>query len=178
MKKLLLSALALVTLACGPATPQPQAIDSLFVANNEIGTWVEDTSVGTAGVETARTRDAVYALINGDAEPFIAKGFIAFARERYRKDSYTADLRVWQMKDATVAKDTYDSLVVDAAAYKSNNWTAVTIGDAGRIADTGSTWWVNARKGAYVIEVKAQPKDSTTEADAQAFATAVAGKIR
>lgn len=167
---------ALVMIGCGP-TPS-QAIDTLFVKDNEIGTWVEDTSLGSAGVETARTRDGVYALVNGDAEPFIAKGFVAFARERYRSGSYTADVRVWQMKDAAVARDTYSSLVTDVSAYKANTWTDVAIGEAGRIADTGTTWWVNAKKAAYVIEVKAQPRDATSETDSKAFATAVASKIR
>lgn len=176
MKKLSLC-LALALVACGPSTPPPPTLEELFPANNEVGAWTEDTSSGAAGVETAKTTDEVFALINGDAQAFVDRGFVAFGRERYTDGTHLIDLRVWQLKSSTAAMATYDALVLDAPTYKANTWTELTVGHGGRIADTGSTWWVNAHDGVYIIEVKAQPKDDTSRADAEAFAKAVADKI-
>lgn len=170
MRALLFAAAVSLAVGCGPAAPP--AIDGFFPADSAVGSWVKDPASPT--VQVAKTNTAIEALINGDAAPFIAKGTVAFAWGKYQSGAYRIDARVWQMKSTANATETFAYLLTDAPLYKANTWTDVTIGEAGRIADTGSTWWVNARKGSYILEVKASAKDATTRADAEAFAKAMA----
>lgn len=165
-----------VFLACDPGTPAV-TLDSFFPKANEVGGYAENTALGKPGVQIAKTTTAIQGLVNGDAGPFLEKGTIAFAWERYVSGTYELDARVWQMKNAANCTETYDFLVTDAALYAANTWVALSVGVAGRIADTGTSWWVNARKGAYIIEVRVTPKDDTSRADVEAFAKAMAGKI-
>ena len=67
--------------------------------------------------------------------------------------------------------------MANASQYKAVTWTDLAVGDAGRIADTGTTWWLNSRKGAYIIEAKISPLDATSRADIEALGIAVAAKI-
>lgn len=168
-------AAALTLVACG--TPAPSGIETFFPTANEVGGYAEDTSVGKAGVETAKTAAAMEALIDGDAAPFTEKGAVAFAWERYVSGTYKLDARVWQMKDASNTTDTYNHLVANVSLYKANTWTDLAVGEAGRIADTGSAWWLNARKGKYLIEVKIVGKDATSRADIETFGKAMAAKL-
>ena len=45
------------------------------------------------------------------------------------------------------------------------------------MADTGSSWWFNARKGAFIIELKITPKNAATTTGIEAFAKAIVAKI-
>lgn len=176
MKSVLPSAaLCLFGLACGG--PAPATLESFFPAANAVGAYAEDTSVGKAGVEIAKTAAAMEALIDGDAAPFTEKGAVAFGWEHYVSGTYKLDARVWQMKDAANATDTYAYLVANVSLYKANTWNDVGVGEAGRIADTGSSWWLDARKGKYLVEVKIIGKDTTSRADIEAFAKAMVAKM-
>jgi len=179
MKRLLVVTFALLCFApgCGPANKPPAPIDSFFPKDNEVGTWVEDSSVGKAGVEVATTSKETTDLVDGAADPFIEKGMVGFAWQSYVKDTYKLDLRVWQFKSAAAAKEAYDWLFTNASLYKASTWSDLAVGDAGKVADTGGSWWLSARKGAYIIEAKILPKDATSRTDVEAIGTAVAGKI-
>ncbi|MHB8872520.1 MAG: hypothetical protein ACYC8T_02430 [Myxococcaceae bacterium] len=170
--------LAALTAACGPANTPPPSVESYFPKDNEVGAWVGGTTAGKTGVQVATTAKEAEALVNGDAAPFNDKGMVTFAWEKYAKDAYTLDLRVWQFKDASAATDAYGHLVANASLYKAATWTDLAVGDAGRIADTGTTWWLNSHKGAFIIEAKINPKDATSRADIEALGIAVAAKIK
>ncbi len=172
-----LSAVFAATLlaACGPA--EPSGLGSYFPTTADAAGYTEDTSVGKAGVETARTAAAIEGLVDGDAAPFIEKGVVAFGWERYVKGTYKLDARLWQMKDASNATDTYNHLVANVTLYLAATWTDLAVGEAGRIADTGSSWWLNARKGKYIIEVRIVGKDTTSRADIETFAKAMVAKL-
>jgi hypothetical protein len=178
MNRLFASA-CLALAACGTTpTPAAPAIDKLFPAANEVGTWAEDTTVGKAGVEVAKSGTAIESLINGDGAPFIEKGALALGWEHYLAGASKLDARVFQMKTAANAQETWDHLVANVSLYKANTWTTVTAtGDAARVADTGSSWWFNARKGAFIVELKITPKDATTRTEVETFAKAMVGKV-
>ena len=64
---------ALALIGCPPPDENGEElpdIEELFPADNEVGSWVEDTSTGTAGVEVARTYDEAWELVDGDADSF------------------------------------------------------------------------------------------------------------
>jgi hypothetical protein len=173
LRSTLLAAAVFLASGCGPAAPA--AIDSFFPKDNTIGTYALEASTPT--VQVAKSATAMENLIDGDAAPFIARGAAALGWAKYASGAYRLDARVWQMKSATNATETYNALVTDVALYQANTWTALSVGEAGRIADTGSSWWLNARKGAYLIEVKVTAKDATSRTDAESFAAALAKAI-
>lgn len=174
MKTLLAAAATTLFLACGTATT-PASVADYFPKDNAVGAYVTDTTL--PGLQVAKSAVQIEGLIDGDATPFLEKGALALGWNRYVAGTYKLDARVWQMKSATNATETFDSLVASASLYKANTWTTLAVGGAGRIADTGSSWWVNARKGAYIIEVKVTAKDATSRSDVEAFALAIAAKM-
>lgn len=161
---------ALFAAGCGPAAPP--SIDSFFPQDNAIGSYALEAS--SPKVQVAKSSTAMESLINGDAAPYITKGAAALGWGKYASGAYRLDARVWQLKSAASATETYDYLVSDVALYQANTWTTLSVGEAGRVADTGSSWWLNARKGSYIIEVKVTAKDATSRTDAESFATAMA----
>ena len=165
-------------LACPPADDDDDsvAIASLFPANNEVGTWVEDTSLGSAGVQVSNSAAQAQADVDGDADSF-EDTMVAFAREFYTSGTHTMELRVWQMQDAAACTAVYDDLVVNDPLYTPNTWSAVSLGEAGRVADTGSQWWHNVRKAAYHVEAKTQSNDADGKSGAEAMIGAVLAKI-
>jgi len=172
MRTLLLSFGALVAVGCGPTTPSVTMAD-FFPADNEVGSYVKDST----GLQTAKGATAIEGLVDGAGSPFTAKGAQALGWMKYTSGTYKLDARVWQMKDAANATDTYTALLTDAPLYAANTWTDLAVGQAGRIADTGSSYWVSARKNAFLIEVVLQPKDTTSRADVETFAKAMVAKL-
>jgi len=170
-------ALAVTTHAGGcstePADDTPVEIDELFPGNNELGAWIEDTSVGGAGVEVANTPNEAEALINGDADPFTSHDFAKFARQNYIDGTRQLELRIWQMPTAAGATEIYDFLVANNSIYMASSWENVAIGAAGRASNTGASWWVNARSGAFYVESKINDITPEGRADAEAFVSAV-----
>ncbi len=177
MKRLLALAAALSALGCGPANKPPPAIESFFPADNEVAGWAEDASVGKPGVEVATTAKAATDLVDGAADPFVSQGMVGFAWQTYVKGTYQLDLRVWQFASAPAGADAFTWLFANASLYKANTWTDVAVGTSGKVSDTGSGWWLSANKGAYIIEAKVKPKDSTSRADVETVTAAVAGKM-
>ena len=74
-------------------------------------------------------------------------------------------------------------------AGTSEDWkpTTPTVGDASRIEDDGSHWWINFHKGVFYVEIKLDPStgpapdytpsDPDTKIEAVRFAQAVADKM-
>lgn len=166
----LVAAAALV--ACGSSTAV--SIGDLLPKGGEVSGYSVDPAL--PGLQVGKSAAAIEGLVNGDAAPFLEKGLLAFAWNRYASGTRKLDVRVWQMKSAAVASETYDALVVSASLYAANTWTAVSVGDAGRVANTGASYWINVRRGAYLVEVRGTPADDTSRADVEAFAKAIAAK--
>ena len=180
MNRLMISlAVCMLGGACGSSSV---AINTLMPAPADVAGWSEDAAQGTAGVAVARTPAEAEAFVDGDAAPFTAHSFIAFAWQQYTKDTYRLDLRIWQFADTAAATAIYDDLLTDSSLYSSAAWTPEAAGDAGRIADTGTSWWINTRKKGYYVEAKmttnppAAP-NATGRTDAEAFVNAVLAKI-
>ena len=177
-------ALTLATLGvgCGGDDDQPIDIESLFPADSAIGSFVEDGAAGAAGIEVANSAATIEALINGDAVPFNAAGFLVFARQHYTDGgSYSLEVRVYEMPDDATAASLYADLAINRDLYSTQVWSDLTIGAASRIANTnGTTWWLNAHKGAYYFEVRinqATTDDSVARGHGESFAGAIAAAI-
>jgi hypothetical protein len=173
---------AMFTAACGgdddPTLPN---ISTLFPANNEIGSWVEDTTTGTAGVEIATDETGIVALINGGAEPFLARNYNAFGIEYYTDGTYDLELRIWQFATAAISTEMYTALLTESSTHQSSNWDDNTLGAAGRVANTNTTWWFNTRDGAHLLEVtigeSGAAPDAASKTAGETFVNGVLGKL-
>ncbi len=180
---LALAAVALSSWACNGDDDDPlPAIETLFPANNAVGAFVEDTAIGAAGVETATDDAGVVALINGGAGPFLQRDYDAFAIEHYTDSTFDLELRVWQLASSAVATDLYTGLLTESSTHQASTWTDASLGDAGRIADTGATFWFNVRKGPYLLEQtiaydSGAVVDDPCKTAGQTFINAVLAKI-
>jgi len=172
---------ALLLTACPPPDDNGDGdempdIAELFPADNEIGSWVEDSSLGGAGVEVGRSFSEAEAIVNGDADSF--DGYmVAFAREYYTDGTAGLELRAYEMGDAAACTEAYDLLIVDNPLYSANTWDAASLGDAGRIADTGSHWFVNTRKKIFYVEAWIEPNDAPGKTAVESFVETVLEKI-
>jgi len=173
-------------LACSedPEITPPPAIDALMLKSGAVAGWDVDDTIcaktpcGT-GVEVAKSNAEAEALVNGDATPFEALGFDAFAIEYYKKGAVGAEARIWQMKAGTATgKAIYDYLVLNTSTYKTVTWTDLALGgEAGRIADTGTTLKTNAAKGVYFVEFVVRATDASARTDVEALAKAMVAKL-
>ena len=167
-------------IGCGgeDETPSLPDIETLFPANDAVGSWVEDiTPPKTAGIDTALSDSAVIGMVNGDADPFVSRGFVAFARQFYMDGTYTLEFRVWQMISKAEAKDVYAGLLTEVSQYDLT-WTALALGEEGRVGNTGSTWWINTHKNAYHVEASSiTPNDAAGQTAALNLVKAALTKI-
>jgi hypothetical protein len=146
--------------ACGSSSDTKTfEIKSAFPAASASGGWIEDpdaldfySQTNPAGVSVATTNAQATAMIDGDADPFTSRGFVAMGDEFYKNTiggtPATLELRVWQMPSTTVATSVYDAM---ASTY---TWTAASFGDAGRSRDTGVSWYYQVRKGVYFVDLR------------------------
>ncbi len=180
MKRLMISlAVCMLGSACGGSSV---AIDSLMPAPTAVAGWSEDPAQGNVVVAVARTPADAEALVDGDAAPFTQHNFTAFAWQQYMKDTYRLDLRIWQFVDTVAAKAIYDDLLKETLYSSAGTWNAEAVGDAGRIVDTGTSWWINTRKKGYYVEANMTTNppvapDANGRTDAEAFVNAVLAKI-
>ena len=175
MKRILIPALTLMVGAmfvvngCGSSDPETtpngtggstaKTIEDLVPKANDIPGWNLDSSnPKTAGQLAAfgKTKDDAEALIDGSAAAFFKAPYSSvLAWQNYsNSDGYTVDLHIWQLTTADLASALFTELAVDYPLYANNVWAALPgVGDEARITNTGTTWWINFRKGAYIVEV-------------------------
>lgn len=191
--KALLPFAGLFVLGCGPASV---SIPSLFPADGQSGggtaPQVSNYVAATGGLRTnqkqglnvAQGRTEIEKLIDGDADLYLQKDVVALGWEVYTSDmsgkTYQADVRLWQMKDSAKAVETWDYLLTASnGLHKAQSWTDLSVGAAGRIANTGGSYWVNTRKGVYIVDVivSTTPVDDMAKEDAKTFATTMTSKM-
>lgn len=173
---------AILTVGCnGDDDPSLPDIGTLFPSANEIGSWVEDTTLGAAGVEVATDDDGIVALIDGGAGPFLDRNYNAFGIEHYTDGTYALELRIWQFTTNAIASELYTALLTESSTHQSSTWEDSSLGDTGRVANTNTTWWFDVRKGSHLLEVNigesgAAP-DAASKTAGETFINAVLGKI-
>jgi len=155
-----------------PTCEAPGKLTTYFPADNEYGSWHENTAVHETGValadaDTAREQGITIKkvaenLVDGDADAFTSRGMVAFARQDYTDGTYALELRIWQMPDEAGAKEVYEWTQTNDVHYNGNTWTEIAIGDAGRETSvTGLGYrWINARQCACQVESRISPDDA------------------
>jgi len=170
---------ALLLAACGGSSnkdaPAP-AISTLVPADNAVSGWIRSGALRVLPAATAGL-GASQGGVNGDADPFIRRGLVQLAIQRYTRSAELLELRIWQMRDAAAEAALWTDLTTTEPRYSGANWSAQAIGEAGRISDTGTYWWLVARKGAYTVEATIQPDDAAARTDVTTFLGAVIAGI-
>jgi len=172
-------ALGTLVIGCSGDESTPAAsFESFFPADNAVGSLVEDTSVGVAGdIDKAVNDQQAAALINGDADPFMSRGFDAFGIEYYSDGTHSLELRIWQLKTAASTSEIYTALPTEITRYDAA-WETLSLGDGARVVDSGSSWWLNAHKGKYFVEVVGlAPNDAAGKQVGIDVVTFVVGKL-
>jgi len=180
---------ALALSSCGSSSSGSSfELKSAFpAATGAVGGWIEDpdamgfTSKNPAGVEIATTALQAIAAVDGDADPFTKRNFVALGREFYKNTiggtASKLELRIWQMPSAAVATELYTTLPSEDSRY-NNTWLTASYGDAGRYLDTGVSWWYNVRKGAYFIDLMgATPNSAAVKTSAEALLASVVAAL-
>jgi hypothetical protein len=106
---------------------------TLVPAAGEISGWTfdPDETKTMDGPAVATNMDDAVALIDGAADPFFVPGSysaVGLAWERYVKDPYLLDLKVWQMASAADATKVYSDLL-NNSLYSNVTWTTCSATD-------------------------------------------------
>jgi surface antigen len=206
MKRILIPALTILVGAllgvngCGSSSTETtpsgtggagaKTIEQVIPKANDIAGWnLDSTNSKTAGQLAAfgRNKDDAEALIDGSAAAFFKAPYSSvLAWQNYvNGDGYTVDLHLWQLTTAELAGALFAELLVDYPLYANNVWTDLAgLGDAARITNTGTTWWINLRKGAYIVEISldkpplgSEETDTTGREVAKAYAAELLGRF-
>jgi hypothetical protein len=155
-------------LACSSDAPKPGAdagcparasgqrqdkVERYVPGSNEVPGWAEDTAIGQPGVEAGYSYDEIVAIIDGSQEPYAQAGCVGFAKQDYKKGSFTLNLLVWQMKDTAAAQTIFEK---NRAALESEGITdgaAIScLDDAGVIGSDRMMLKGYARKSEYAFK--------------------------
>lgn len=174
-----LAAVALV--ACGVSssssdTSGARGAERLMPSDNQVTGWTRSEPIRL--LPAAKAGEGAPVGVNGDAARFIANGLVNLGIARYKTSgTETLELRIWEMSTPAAAGTCWTDLIANDTRYSGGNWSAVTVGEAGRLSDSGSYWWVLARKGAFIVEVWLDPDDPAQRQVAIDFAKAVVAAI-
>jgi hypothetical protein len=206
----LCAGLAVGVLSCGSngSTETSKGALDIVPADSAVSGWKIDLSANknaNGAPMTATSKAQAIGLIDGGAEPFFPPSSPStpkvFVQQNYTNSTLAAAqpdgakvlLYVLEMASADDAKGLY-SAVLSLSDYKrkqgtEDDWKATdtVVGDESRIEDTGSTWWINFRKGVFYVEVVLTPStgpepdytphDVDTKKEAMRFAQAVLAKM-
>lgn len=121
--------------------------------------------------------------INGAADPFVEHNFSSFLQGFYSNGTFKVKIWLFQMPDVATSVSLFNDIIVTDSVHKSYDWGAASVGDAGRVAFTGTTAVLNARKGLFYFEVRLEAKNSadvpeTTKQIVIDFGNAIASKVK
>lgn len=153
--------------------------------DNELPGWVEDTTVGSPGVEAAYTTGDIEAIIDGAHDPYRDQGCNGFAKQDYTKTPskvFQLQLFLWDMKTAAGALAMYEKKKADDETGGGLTFETIPgAKDAAVLASDSPAWKAHAYKGHYVFKVygnAVEPKDlQTLKPDVIAFVNLLLGKL-
>ena len=168
-------ALPLLTAACGSSGGDDKNVIDYLPASGEISGWVEDTAKGEAGPESTSTIQDATLWVDGAMDLFTATGgWVALAREFYVNGGTRISLFIYEMSNATIAGQVYDTM----ASYSGVQWSDFSFDGGENLGRFGTIYhdcYADAVKGKYFLETWTEPE--TADADAKAFMKAVLQKL-
>jgi hypothetical protein len=204
----LVAALATLLGACGSnTTSASKTVLDLVPTDNAVSGWTVDqehSKTPGARAMTATNHAEAESLIDGGAAPFYKDPFTpkTFVWQNYVNMTLPAApppmgaavvLYILEMPSSDQASGLYTALLQESeySGQKGtpDDWasTSPVLGEASRIEDTRTTWWINFHKDNYYVEVMLSPSygpapDYTVghpdlKAEAMRFAQSVAAKM-
>jgi hypothetical protein len=174
---------------CGKETSS-ETIRTLLPAENALPGWVFDTTYPIQPVIKTNSELGVgypdpgkTGGINGSATPFVQHNFSEFLQGYYSNGNFKVKIWLFQMPDVATSVSLFNDIIVDDSVHKSYNWGAANVGDAGRVAFTGTTAVLNARKSLFYFEIELKPDGGsdipeTTKQIVIDFGNAIASKVK
>lgn len=165
--------LVLAAVACQPAAPVKKDVIELVPTDNEISGWVR-----SGAMRTAENADGLYALIDGEGQPYIDNGFVRCAFQSFTGTlggaAVELELRVFDMGDSTNARAVYG--VVGTGT--ETPWTDNPPGDQARVDESLLfAWRVDFRFREFYVSVSILDKSQAALDIAKLFCLNVAQAI-
>jgi hypothetical protein len=173
MRKLAIVALALLAAACEPAGPTKKEVVDLVPTDNEISGWAR-----SGAMSTAENADQLYALIDGEGQPYIDNGFAKCAFQTFSGtvggNAVELDLRVFDMADSANARAVWGPVATGTEVP----WTDNPAGDEARV-DEGLLfdYRVDFRDREFYVSVTIREKSQAALDIAKLFCLNVAQAI-
>jgi hypothetical protein len=175
---------------CSSDTATDPNIDSLFPASAEVSGYAIDANAadrktaGSTAVEVYTSFDSATGAVDGDTAPFQTT-MSEMARQFYAKGNSKVMVRIWKLKDAATAKNTFDNTMFSDSHYFGDTWVDDSgVGEESKIANIGIFYKLEALKTRYILEGRISKvsgkttEDPTAKADVEAMLKAVVGKIQ
>jgi hypothetical protein len=140
----------------------------LLPDDDDISGW---TRVGT--YDEASDYDALYELINGDAEIFIDNGFVSAAFQEYTSGGLGVELRIYDQGSGTNAIAVYDIVATGIGIAWDGAGTEARIDESGLASYTVEFWQRN-----FFVQVIVEEKTDEALNTAKLFASDVSSEIR
>jgi len=134
-----------------PAPTQPKDVVELVPLSDEISGWTR-----TGNMDVCETPDQLYALIDGEGQPYIDNGFLKCAFQSYTGNvagnPIQLDLRIFDQTDSTHCSATFDAV----ATGSEIPWTGDNPGREARIEQSLFAYKVDFWDGRYYVWVTIQ----------------------
>lgn len=163
--------------------PAKKKVHEYLPKGTEVTGWSEDVAAGKAGPDSAYTKVAIEALINGKHDPYHVEGCDAFAQEQYKKTfsstcTAMAEIMIWECPLAAGATKMHNKNKTSSGL----TWSTIAgVKDEGLIADDSPIWRALGRKNVYVYKMDATASDApcytTLKADVESFVKTLAGNL-
>ena len=138
-----------------PSTAPSSKVETYVLKDNAVKGWIEDVSMGK-GVQSGYDKKAIEGIINGSHDPYDKEGCKGFAKQDYKKGTFTLVLFLWQMNTAAGAKKMFDKNKKDGEDNAGITFKVIPgVKDAAIIGDDKPQWKAYAHKGPYVFKIYA-----------------------
>ena len=147
----------------------------LMPDSNEILGWYENTKMGEPEIEITDELSVATYWVNGAMDSYTKTGgWIALAREFYKKDDTEVSLYIYEMSSKEKASKVFNELL----DYTGVEWSDYDFGggeDNGRFGVIHKYAYSNVTKGKYLIETQTTPE--TAAEDAKSFCKSILDRI-
>jgi len=174
VRKLALSCVALLCLACSGTTNQPVDVVTLVPGDNEISGWTRSSAM-----QVAETGTQLEAIIDGEAVPYEDNHFVKCAFQNYTGSvggsQVELNLRIFDMGDTTNAKGVYAAVTTGTEVP----WTSENPGVEARTDESFLfAYRVEFRDGRFYFRADIMDKSTAAQDIAKLFARNVSSAIR
>lgn len=175
MRKILILGCLHLFLFCATERQREETKDvvDLPPLDNEISGWMR-----TSDMQIAENETQLFALIDGEAQIYVDRGFVKFARQYYRGDisgtQVDLELRIFDMGSSVNAENVYDA----TGTGSETPWTDDNAGTEARINEgLLSAYEIDFRQDRFFVRATIQQKSDAALDIAKLFCINISDAI-